>query len=158
MAHYGILLPGFWGGDTGQKIAEMGGKAAQLLAVYLTANPDANMIGLYPIELVVIRARIRSLTGPEIVKAFSVLHAAEFADYDDATKVVWVREMAKFRLGTAGGPLDRGDKRVKGANNLYKAIKPNPFLRPFFERYSTDLHITRCRDFEGDVKFLGRAS
>lgn len=154
MSQYGILHPEFFGGETGRKIAELGGASAQVLALYLTANKDATMIGLYPIELAVVRARIITLSTPGMVKALGALSAAEFADFDAGTNHVWVREMAKFRLNLQDGALDRDDNRVKGVNRMYHALKPNPFLRPFFDRYVKDLHLTRCRDFQGVAKAL----
>lgn len=149
MSQYGILLPGFWGGDTGKAIADLGGAPAQLLALYLTANPDGNMIGLYPIELPVVRVRIRTLSTKAMAGAFDALQGAGFADFDASTSVVWVREMAKFRLGLHQHPLKRHDNRVIGAAKLYAQVKPNPFLEPFFERYEGDLHLTTCRAFKG---------
>lgn len=148
MSQYGILLPSFWGGATGREIAERGGKDAQLVAVYLTANQDANMIGLYPVELDVMRVRIRSLSLKALARALDVLGQVAFADYDRRTSIVWVREMAKFRLGLHVGPLDVKDNRVKGAQRLYRDCVPNPFLAPFFDRYGAELHLPVRRTFE----------
>lgn len=170
MSHYGILLPGFWGGDTGRRVAEVGGTNAQVLALYLTSNPEANMIGLYQIDLPIAKVRIHTLSAKAIEKAFGAIAEAGFADFDLATRYVWVREMAKYRTGLHQlGALKPDDNRVKAAIKLYAAAKSNPFLAPFFDRYSVDLHLPLRRDgvdpskgnvppFEGSESVLGTPS
>ncbi len=154
MSQYGILLNGFWDGDTGRQIARAGGCAAQLVAVYLMQNPDANMIGLYPVRLAVIQNRIETLSAKAIRKAVGTLSDVGFADYDLATEHVWVREMAKFRLGLHRQALKKDDNRVKGAQALYRNARPNPFLSQFFKRYRKDLHLSEPRRFEGTAEPL----
>jgi hypothetical protein len=142
---YGITLPDFWDGPTGRAIGAAGGKDAQLLALYLTANREATMIGLYPIELSIVRARMQTLTPKAIEKALDVLAAVGFADFDRASSHVWVREMAKFRLALHVKPLDVKDNRIKHAHKLYRECRTNPFLGPFFDRYAADLHMAERR-------------
>lgn len=148
MSHYGILHPSFWGGPTGREIASVGGKDAQVLALYLMANQDATMIGLYPVDLVIIRARVQTLTPKAIDNALAALAQVEFADYDRSSTFVWVREMAKYRLSLNIKPLDAKDHRVKHVQRLYRECRPNPFLGPFFNRYGAELHLTERRSFD----------
>jgi hypothetical protein len=149
MSHYGILLPGFWDGDTGRTIARAGGSAAQLVALYLMSNQDANMIGLYRARLPIVRERIGTLPAKGLERALLACGQAAFADYDVTTEHVWVREMAKYRLALHKGPIDRKDKRAEGAKRLYEKAAPNPFLVPFFKRYRTDLHLSKARVYKG---------
>ena len=62
MTAYGVARVGFWEGPTGAEIARIGGKDAQLLALYLFKNPDDNMIGLYRTDLATVRRRIYTIT------------------------------------------------------------------------------------------------
>lgn len=156
MSQYGILLDGFWDGNTGRDIARVGGAAAQLVAVYLLQNPDANMIGLYFMRLPVMRERIHTLTQRSIDRAFGVLAQVEFAEYDLATEHVWVHEMAKYRLTLHKTALKPTDNRAVHARSLYGRLKPNPFLVPFFKRYRADLHLDKPRRFEGAPNILRR--
>jgi hypothetical protein len=156
--HYGVLYPGFWGGETGRRIAELGGASAQLVALYLTANPAATMLGLYPLEPIVMRAQIGTLTPGAIVTAIEALEQAQFATFDAGTNHVWVHEMAKFRLGLHLKPLKADDNRVTHVRRMYAGLRPNPFLGDFFKRYRKELHLTLRRDFDGARKALRRGS
>jgi hypothetical protein len=150
MSQYGIVLPGFWDGNTGRQIASLGGTTAQLAAVYLMANPDTTMIGLYPLEVVVMQARMRTLKPKQIAAALEALRRAEFAEFDPGTGFVWVREMAKFRLSLHLKPLKRDDNRVEHVHRLYRGMRPNPFLGPFFDRYAKELFLKERRDYTPD--------
>lgn len=158
MTAYGVARDGFWEGNTGRDIARLGGKDAQLLALYLFKNPDDNMIGLYQLNLGITRRRINTVTMTGLVKSFSVLAQCEFAEYDTISEHVWVRELAKYRLGIYKTAIGPKDNRVKHALSLYERAKPNPFLEPFFRRYRRDLHIPKARRFEGISHILGRDS
>lgn len=156
MSQYGVLLNGFWEGETGRAIAAAGGTTAQVVAVYLMQNPDANMIGLYPARLIVIQERIATITAEGLTEALGLLGRVGFAYYDLLSEYVWVKEMAKFRLQLdRTGALHKDDKRVIGAQKLYAAARPNPFLDRFFTRYRRDLHLPKRRTFKGPSKVLG---
>lgn len=155
MSHYGMLFPEFWGGETGRRIAVEGGAAAQVVALYLTANRSATMIGLYPISVAVIQADIRSLSTDQIVGALGVLQRTDFARYDEPTEVIWVLEMARIRLQLAiGESLKDGDRRVTTVQRLYDRCLPNPFLGPFHEKYRKNLRLGKRRKFDGAWKPL----
>jgi hypothetical protein len=139
-SYYGVVFPEFWTGETGRVIQASGGKDAQLTALYLMSCRYATMIGLYPLPV----RDIRHETGigqKGLVRAFTVLASARFADYDARTEHVWVREMAKFRLGLQVKALESKDNRVLGIQRLYDRLTENPFLEPFFDRYSKELHL-----------------
>jgi hypothetical protein len=155
VSYYGILLPGFWDGETGEAIAKAGGSQAQLVALYFMANQDANMLGLYRARLPMIRERIRTLSAKALERAIMACGEAQFADYDLTTEHVWVREMAKYRLGLHNGPIKPDDNRTKGAIHLYAKLPANPFLGPFFKRYRADLHLPKARTYQGPWKPLG---
>jgi hypothetical protein len=145
VSHYGIGLPSYWTGLTGQEIQRLGGKAAALLGAYLMFNDSMNMIGLYhlPVRTIVSQT---PLTRADLTKAFYVLQQTEFADYDSVTEYTWVREMARYRLGLGDGTaLNADDKRAVGAQKLYAAIGDNPFLDAFFHKYGRALHIKKAR-------------
>jgi hypothetical protein len=146
VSRYGIGLPSYWTGTTGQEIQHRGGKAATLLGAYLMFNGSMNMIGLYRVPVRTIVGET-PLTRAELTKAFAVLQQAEFADYDAVTEHVWVREMARYRLGlSADSPaLNPDDNRAVGAQKLYAAIDDNPFLEPFFKKYGRALHLKKMR-------------
>lgn len=145
---YGQLYPRFWDGPTGQAIQRKG-KDAVILAAFLMSNRWANMIGLYelPIEMM-----LRSL--PVLTKR-SALHRGvvqlsepdcNYAYYDQISGVVWVREMARFRLQLAPFEcLHPSDKRVAHVVRAYEGVKPNAFLARFYDRYARTLNLPRER-------------
>lgn len=146
-SYYGILLPEYFDGRTGKEIARIGRANALLLGCYLTANRRANMIGLYRLPLDEIKL---PLSRAQLLRAFEVLDHTEFAHYDDATEFVWVREMARIRVGlrTRDASLNADDNRVDGVNRLYQQVDDNPFLGAFYERYRKTLHLKKQRTSE----------
>jgi hypothetical protein len=143
---YGVLLSSFWDGATGQYLQSKG-PVPLLLAGFLSANRFANMIGLYEVSFGKILATLTVIKGATTLRrAFEVLEASGFAFYDPKTEYVWVREMARVRLQLDGTPLKPDDKRRLGAVRLYEKLPLNPFLGPFFDRYSVELHLTHRRD------------
>lgn len=148
---YGVLFDGFWTGPTGRLIASVGGSSAQLVALYLMGNQDANMIGLYPMRLPVARERLATLSAKALERAMAAVEQAEFARYDTVTEHVWVVEMCRYRLQLHDQkPLKEDDKRRIGAAKMFAAAKPNPFVRPFFDKYRTILRLDRPRQFKGE--------
>lgn len=140
MRDYGKISPQFWMGPTGRRLRAHGAPA-QLVALYLTTCPHANMLGLYYLPVMYIAHE----TGLGMEAASAGLAGcieAGFCCYDPATEMVWVREMAHYQIGRA---LSAADKRCAGAQNEYNALPDNPFLRPFFDLYRADFHLSRCR-------------
>lgn len=146
MSYYGVLYPSYWTGQTGRSLRKAGGKDALLLGAYLISNDHMNMIGLYRLPMPTVRTEL-GLTPAVTARALAAMQSEEFAFYDDVTAFVWVREMARFRLGIVGGsPLDRKDKKRIGAERLYESLAPNPFLGPFFDRYRQVLQLRHRRE------------
>lgn len=146
MSYYGIQLPEYWTGLTGRAIQQRGGKDATLLGAYVTSAPRANMIGLYrlPLRDVVDHT---PLTEPEAFAAFLILAEEEFAYYDPATEFIWVKTMARFRLGLKPDrpQLAKDDKRVAGARRIYESVPANPWLFAFFQTYKNALWLEKRR-------------
>ena len=150
MAYYGVIFPEFWTGATGREL-RAAGKDAQLLSLYLATNRHANMIGLYRLRLEDVRHEI-GLGLKGLVRAFTATARTQYALYDAASAYVWVRTMARFRLGMkAGEPLAPDDNKVSAVNRLYQAIDPNPFLGTFFDENHKLLRLRRRRDDVGLV-------
>lgn len=103
------------------------------------------MIGLYQLPLQDLRIE-SGLTASALSNALQVLHRLKFATYDLQTQHVWVREMAKFRLGLhRRTPLAPEDNKVQGAQKLYDKLAANPFLDAFFDRYGKEVRLQRRR-------------
>jgi hypothetical protein len=142
-SYYGVIVPRFWNGTTGRVLRERGGRAAQLLGVYLISNDYTNMLGLYQLKLRDIEDDV-GLSRSEITAAFHTMRqdSVEFAYYDYGTSYVWVREMVRFRLGLKEmEPLKRDDKKALGAQRLYSGLPVNPWLGPFYDRFHRTLHL-----------------
>lgn len=152
-SYYGIVFSEFWTGDTGAHIREAG-KDALILAFYLMSCRHGTMLGLYRLPY----ADIRYETGlglKGIARAFDALEQHQFAAYDVLSQHVWVKEMAKFRLGLNKKPLEKTDKRVTHVRKMYDELPENPFLAHFYDRYHTDLFLVkRRRALEGAFKGL----
>lgn len=177
MSTYGVTLHGFWEGPTGVALAAAG-VHAQVVAHYLMSCRDANMIGLYHLSLPVALRQVGSLTHDLLVDAMVALDEHQFAHYDLETRIVWVRNMAFYRLGlwkTCAKPVDakagdrpsavkrpsteiyslqQSDKRVTHVNRLYSSAPPNPFLLDFWQQYREVLRLEKRRTYRGARKPL----
>lgn len=153
---FGILLNSYFDGETGMRLQERGNKDAFIIGLFLTANEFANMIGLYELSLPKLERKLPIVkTRAALRKALDVLDEERYAHYDYRTEFVWVREMARVRLQLKGTPLAGNDNRRLGANKVYSRLPLNPFLGPFYDRYSTELCLPIRRhggalDLEGD--------
>jgi len=151
---YGIIYDSFFDGPTGVAIRELGGVEGQLCSTYLLKNRQDNMIGLYPLDLAVMRTTLGTLSPEQIVRGMVACARATFADYDTLTGYVWVRELARFRLSLTGEPMNEKDRRAIGVNKLYRAAKPNPFLKAFYSKYRRDFPFLERRGYQGACKGL----
>lgn len=154
---FGTLLNSFFDGSTGRRLLARGreGRDAMLLALWLTANEFANMIGLYELSVAKIERSLVGFKRREIIKLFGVLAAEDFAYWDEATDFVWIREMARVRLQLNGEPLKRDDKRRLGALRRYETLPSNPFLGAFFDRYHLDLSLPQKREGASQAPYEG---
>jgi hypothetical protein len=151
VSHYGVVYPEFWTGPTGRLIAKAG-RDAQVLALYLVSCRSATMIGFFYCPFDVMRQETHLGARP-LTRALEVLRdPCGFAAFDPAAEVVWVFEMAKFRLGTAKKPLDRDDNRVAHCQRLYAELVENLYLGPFFDRYKSELKLRDRREWSGHHK------
>lgn len=151
MSYYGVIFPEFWTGPTGRELREHGGKEAQVLGLYLATNRHANMLGLYHLLADDVKHET-GLSFRAIEKGYRVSGAASFAIFDAATAFVWVRQMARFRLGLKNGDgLDPDDKRVVAINRLYQALPANPFLGDYYDLNRKALCLRKRRDGFGLV-------
>lgn len=153
MRDYSKVSPAFWIGPTGKRL-RAAGMEAQIVAMYLMTSPHANMLGLYYCPAMYI-AHETGLGMEGASKGLARAIEAGFCEYDEASEVVWVIEMAAYQVGEG---LACTDKRCKGVQNEYSALPENPYLVRFFERYRGDFHLEVCRGkvspFEGASKPL----
>jgi len=145
---YGVFFHSYFDGTTGRQI-QAKGWAACILGFYLGINKYSNMLGLYELPLVYVEHDLAVLRSRTIIQqAFRDLAACEFATYDNVSSFVWVREMARIRLGLAkpGDRLSPHDKRQRFVVRSYEDLRANPFLGQFYDRYAADLNLPRRRE------------
>ncbi|MDR3353368.1 MAG: hypothetical protein LBO00_10300 [Zoogloeaceae bacterium] len=140
MRNYSKVGPQFWIGPTGKKL-RAAGMEAQIVAMYLLTSPHANMLGLYYCPTMFI-AHETGLGLEGASKGLQSAIEAGFCEYDEASEVVWVIEMASYQIGEA---LKPNDLRVKGVQNEYGSLPENPYLARFYEKYSTAFRMSVCR-------------
>lgn len=149
MRDYAKVSPKFWTGDTGQELAQRGSEAL-IVALYLMTSPHSNMLGLY-YQPTLYMAEETGLTPEGACKGLQECKEAGFCDYDPATKMVWVFEMAGYQIGS---DLAAADKRCKGIQKDYNALPNVPFLGAFFDHYASHFHLTDRREFVPKAKGL----
>jgi hypothetical protein len=137
---YGKVAPGFWTGKTGKALKAKGPEAV-IVALYLVTCQHANMLGLYYLSKTYI-AVDTPLGFEGACKGLLGACEAGFCRYDEDSEVVWVVEMAEYQIADQ---LDAKDNRCKGVQREYDALPENPFLTPFYERYSSAFHMTGMR-------------
>jgi hypothetical protein len=140
MRSYGKIAPQFWIGSTGRKLRKAGPEAL-LVALYLITSPSGTMLGLYYLP----RPHIAHETGLGMEGAMQGLGRAieaGFCDYDEASEVVFVFEMARFQIGEQ---LEPTDKRCAGVQRQYDELPENRFLADFYRRYAKPFHMTHGR-------------
>ncbi len=146
MSYYGTVFPEFWTGRTGRELRECGGKDAQLLGLYLITNRHTNMLGLYHLLIDDVKHET-GLSLKAIERGLTVVGTSTFASFDADTAFVWVRQMARFRLGLKNGDdLHPADKRVLAVNRLYQDLDLNPFLGTFYDANKKPLCLRKRRE------------
>lgn len=154
MRDYGKVGPKFWLGETGKKLRKAGPEA-QVVALYLLTSPHSNMLGLY-YQPVMYIAHETGLGIEGASKGLQCSIEAGFCEYDEASEVVWVHEMAKYQIAEQ---LSANDKRCIGIQNEYNSLPANPYLARFFEKYRAAFNMTKQRGIispiEGASKGLG---
>jgi hypothetical protein len=142
MRDYSKVSPKFWTGETGQALAKHGAEPL-LVALYLMTSPHSNMLGLY-YQPILYMAEETGLSPEGASEGLRICIEEGFCQYDPATKMVWVIEMAGYQIGSE---LAENDKRCKGIQKDYNALPNCPFLGDFFDRYSASFHLTDRREF-----------
>ena len=139
MRDYSRVGPKFWIGSTGKRL-RAAGMEAQIVAMYLMTSPHANMLGLYYCPTMFI-AHETGLGLEGACKGLRSAIEAGFCEYDEASEVVWVIEMAAYQVGDS---LKPGDLRVKGVQNEYASLPENPYLARFYEKYCDAFRMSSC--------------
>lgn len=140
MRDYSKVSPKFWIGETGKKLRKAGAEA-QVVGLYLMTSPHANMLGLYYVPVTYI-VHETGLGFEGASKGLQSCIEAGFCQYDEASEMVWVMEMASYQIADA---LVATDKRCIGVQNEYNALPENPFLAAFFDKYRDAFHMTKRR-------------
>ena len=146
MRDYSRVSPQFWIGETGRRIRSLGSEAIAV-AFYVMTCPTSNMIGLYYLSLPTI-CHETGLSEKGASKALRSLFEAQFCEYDGASEVIWVYEMARFQIADQ---LDPRDKRCKGLWRELLAYKNTLFFKRFYERYQQAFCLPHV-DFPPDDK------
>lgn len=140
MREYSKVGPKFWIGPTGKKLRSAGAEA-QVVALYLMSSPHANMLGLYYLPQMFI-AHETGLGLEGASKGLQRSIEAGFCEYDLASEMVWVIEMAKYQIGDT---LTGKDLRIKGVQNEYDSLPNNPYLSRFYDLYAKSFCMTTRR-------------
>lgn len=147
MREYAKVSPKFWTGDTGKEIRKKGPEAV-VVAMYLMTSPVSNMLGLY-YQPILYMAHETGLGIEGASKGLRDCIEAGFCQYDDATEVVWVVEMASYQIADE---LKASDKRCAGIQKDYMALQDSPFLGSWFDRYQAAFNLSEKRGTEGASK------
>lgn len=143
MRDYAKVSPQFWIGQTGKRLRSSGFEA-QIVAMYLMTSPHANMLGLfYCPEMFIAHETGLGFEGAS--KGLQRCFEAGFCEYDKASEVVWVYEMATYQIAVE---LTGKDLRIKGVQNEYDAIPENPYLARFFAKYGEAFKMENCRGYK----------
>lgn len=144
----------FWTGPTGIKLAQAGDEGVRSLAHFLYSGPNCAAWGLYykPVDALVHEFR-RPAPGTyvraekEVRDWLAVLEELDYADVDDETGFIWVKEMAAHQFRPL--PWKSSNLLVKSARRWYASVSRNRFLGPFFDRYDMDLQLSSPFAFPG---------
>lgn len=147
MRNYSTVSPQFWIGRTGKEIRKAGPETT-IVAMYLLTSPHANMLGLYYLPLMYI-AHETGLGLEGASKGLAGCIKAGFCDYEEASEMVWVYEMARHQVGES---LKDNDLRSKGVQNDYDSLPENRFLSGFYDKYGAPFNMKRGRGLEAPKK------
>lgn len=148
---YRRVWPQFWTGETGRKIRKAG-LATRVAATYLITGPQANMIGLYCLDLPGM-AHQMGVKEEVAEKALTALEACGFCRYDREAEIVWVIEMASMQVGESLFPFD---KKCKGVDSLLAALPKTSLRDDFLARYAKPFNLNaKVSPFEAPSEGLG---
>lgn len=146
MSCYGILFGDFWTKGSGKRLR--GKPDAQVLATYLFSANASNMLGLYYLA-VPAACHETGLDEQRFFEAMAVLSdpAIDIAYYDTEAELVWVPNMARYRVAKS---LKAEDKRVLCIQRELERFRAHPFAAAFVRRYGEAfaLGVAFVRGFE----------
>ena len=140
MRDFAKLAPQFWIGATGRKLHQNCPEAT-VVAAYLVSGPHSTMLGLYYLPKIYI-AHETGLGMEGASKGLQRAIEAGFCQYDDASEMVFVPEMARFQIAER---LEPKDNRCRWIQRAYDALPENPFLGSFYEKYAAAFHLKQSR-------------
>ncbi len=140
MRDFAKLAPQFWIGATGRKLHQ-GCPEGTVVAAYLISGPQSTMLGLYYLPKIYL-AHESGLGVEGAEKGLRRAIEAGFCQYDEATEMVYIPEMARFQIAEQ---LEAKDNRVRWVQRAYDALPENPFLASFYEKYATAFHLKKSR-------------
>lgn len=138
MRDYAKVAPQFWTGSTGKKLRAAGPEAL-IVGMYLMTCPHANMLGLYYLPMVYLLHET-GLPPEGASKGLARAIEGGFCQYDEASEMVWVIEMARFQVADS---LDAKDKRCKGIENELSKCPDNALRRGFQAKYGAAFHLSK---------------
>jgi len=131
MRDYAIVPSKFWITPLAKKLR--GNPAAQVVALYLTTGPHANMIGLYHCPIAYI-AQDAGIPFEGASEALASLVEAGYCDHDSDADFVFVRDMAREQIGESLAPADN---RVKAVIKQWQACPSDALKHRFHDRYAS---------------------
>lgn len=146
MRDYSKAEPKMWHGSTIKALRKS--PEGLIVALYLMTSPQSNMLGLF-MQPLMYMAYETGLGLEGATKGLAKCGEVGFCAYDEDSEFVWVYEMAKYQIAPS---LKATDLRVKGVQREYDNLPENPFLAPFFERYSASFLLTGKRGFPRPCK------
>jgi hypothetical protein len=150
MREFGKVNPLFFLSEMGREIRRHG-MEVQHLALCLLVTPQANMIGVYYLPLILMAHEV-CMSVESAKKALKVLIDIGYCAYDDEMEYVWIYEMAREQTGA---PLKESDHRVTNIISIYKSLPNLKFLKDFYEYYKDDLCLDK-KDKEDKNQTIAR--
>jgi hypothetical protein len=129
--NYAMLAPFFWTRGSGKRLR--GDPDAQVVAMYFSTSPGANLIGLYYLPFVNI-AHETGLSTKRARDAIAKVEAVGYASYDFDRELVWIPNSAQFEIGAK---LKAGDKRRGKVVAELAQVGRHPFIGAFLRAYGT---------------------
>jgi hypothetical protein len=156
MRDFAKVSPRFWTGEIGRKLRLLHGDY-QRVAFCLLTCPEANMIGLYDMSVLMLthylgmeqqkglrspfEAPSKPLPSP-FEGVISILKVLEndvlFCKYDAENELVWIPEMAHDQIGPH---LRVRDNKIKAVVKLLFPYRNHPYYQEFLERYQVPYNL-----------------
>ena len=132
MRDYSKLSPFFWVRGSGKRMR--GDAVAQVVAIYLSTCPAANMIGIFYVPVATI-AHDTGHSVEDVQAALGRIEAAGYASYDLDEGLVWIPNHAWFEVGPT---MSSGDKRRKKVIAELAQAGSHQFADAFLQKYGQE--------------------